>query len=962
MNHANRKTKGTSKNPLKALHDEGQAVWLDFLARRFLVDGGLKRLIEEDGLTGVTSNPSIFEKAIAESEDYDKSLREAEDRADLDVMALYERLAIADIRHAADDLRPVFEQTDGADGYASIEVSPYRAMDTEGTVSEARRLAGSVDRPNVMVKVPATTAGLPAIRRLTADGINVNITLLFSQQVYEEVVEAYLAGLEQFIARGGDPRRVASVASFFVSRIDVAIDKLIEEQLRHTHDARKRQNLSALGGKVAIANAKLAYQRYLHLFSGPRWQKLQASGARTQRVLWASTSTKSPNLSDVIYVEELIGRDTINTMPPKTIDAFRDHGRVQLSLEEGIESAKRTMRTLADCGISIDAVTARLTDEGVEQFADAFDKLLGALARKRATLLGDALNSQSVSLPTELRKAVDSSLEQWRRAGNVRRLWAGDATLWTGADEDRWVGWLDIIGIERKRLDELNDLAANIRRENFRHAVLLGMGGSSLGPEVLAKTFGHTPAHPELIVLDSTEPEQIRSVEKAIDLVRTLFIVSSKSGSTLEPNILKDYFFERVKAAVGADRAGAHFIAVTDPGSELETTAQRDGFRYLSLGRSSIGGRYSVLSNFGMVPAAVIGLDIRKLLATAQKMANSCGFAVPPAENPGVILGTVLAEASRLGRNKVTIVTSPGIADFGAWLEQLLAESTGKQGRGLIPVNDEPLTSPENYGADRLFTYIRLDDQPERGQDEDIAKLEEAGHPVVRIGVSDRYNLAQEFFRWEIAVAVSGAIIAINPFDQPDVEASKIKTRALTNAYERNGALPRETPILLENGIKVFADDANAAALKKNSDHKTLAGSLKAHLGRLQAGDYCAVLAYIARDQAHENMLQDIRTRIRDAKHVATCVGFGPRFLHSTGQAYKGGPNEGVFLQLTCDIRADLPVPGHKYGFAAVIAAQALGDFSVLNERNRRAIRVHLGADVEAGLKHLNEALQQALL
>ena len=957
---ARRETK-QGKSSLKALRVEGQAVWLDFLSRRFLADGGLKRLIEQDGLAGVTSNPSIFEKAIAESEDYDGSLRKAEETGDLGVMALYENLAIEDIRQAADDLRPVFEQTGGADGYVSIEVSPYLAMDTEATVSEARRLARLVERPNVMVKVPATEAGLPAIRRLTADGVNVNITLLFSQQVYEEVVEAYLSGLEQFIAQGGDPRRVASVASFFVSRIDVAVDKIISEKLGQTNDHDERLKLSALRGKAAIANAKLAYQRYKRLFAGARWQKLEALGARNQRVLWASTSTKTPGLSDVIYVEELIGRDTINTMPPNTLDAFRDHGSVRANLEKGVERAERIILELADCGISIRAVTAQLTTEGVQQFADAFDKLLGSLARKRAALLGNKLNSYANSLPPELEKAVASSLEQWRKAGNVRRLWSGDATLWTGADESRWLGWLDIIDRERKHLADLNDLAADIRRENFLHAVLLGMGGSSLGPEVLAKTFGHTRGHPELIVLDSTDPEQIGSVEETIDLVRTLFIVSSKSGSTLEPNILKDYFFARMKAAVGPDRAGAHFIAITDPGSELQTTAQRGGFRHLGLGRPSIGGRYSVLSDFGMVPAAAIGLDVSKFLATAQKMANSCGPAVPPAENPGVVLGTVLAEAARLGHNKVTITASPRIGEFGAWLEQLLAESTGKHGKGLIPVNDEPLGSPATYGADRLFAYIRLADQPDRGQDDAIAALKSAGQPVVRIDLADRHHLAQEFFRWEIATAVAGAVMAINPFDQPDVEASKVKTRALTNAYERSGVLPSEIPILQENGIKVFADDANAAALKQASGRETLAGSLKAHLGRLRAGDYCAVLAYVARDERNENALQDLRTKIRDAKHVATCVGFGPRFLHSTGQAYKGGPNEGVFLQVTCDPPNDLPIPGHKYSFGAVIAAQARGDFSVLNERKRRAIRVHLGTDVRTGLKHLNDAIQQAL-
>jgi transaldolase/glucose-6-phosphate isomerase len=954
-------TRKSETNPLASLHGEAQAIWLDFLSRRFLAEGGLNRLIERDGLSGVTSNPSIFEKAIAETKDYDAQLKNAEESGDFDIMALYETLAIEDIRHAADTLRAVYEATGHADGYVSLEVSPYLAMDTEATVAEARRLAKAVDRKNVMIKVPATKAGLPAIRRLTGAGVNVNITLLFSQTVYEDVVEAYLSGLEHFSAEGGDPSKIASVASFFISRIDVAVDRLIDERLQREKRGETKKLLSSLRGKVAVANAKLAYQRYRRLFAGGRWEKLKARGARVQRLLWASTGTKNPDYSDVLYVEELIGRDTINTMPLKTMDAFRDHGRVRLSLEEGIGDAEHVMSGLSRCGISIDEVTAKLTQEGVQNFADSFDKLLGALARKRATVLGDKLDAQSVTLPTPLEKTVAASLEDWRAAGSVRRLWAGDAALWTGADESRWVGWLDIIAGERKRLQQLNDIAADIRRQNFSHAVLLGMGGSSLGAEVLAKSFGHRAGHPALLVLDSTDPAQILSVERAIDLVRTIFIVSSKSGSTLEPNILKEYFFDKMKAAIGANEAGSHFIAVTDPGSDLESMARRDGFRHVAFGKPSIGGRYSVLSDFGMVPAAVIGLDIDRLLANAQIMVRSCGPAVPPTDNPGVVLGTVLAEAARAGRNKVTIVASPGIAGFGAWLEQLLAESTGKQGKGLIPIDAEPLGPPALYDQDRLFAYIRLATDADNDQDKAVDALERVGYPLVRIAVADRYRIGQEFFRWEIATAVAGAIIAINPFNQPDVEASKVKARKLTEAYEKSGALPEETPLLQENGIKVFADAANAKALGQAGDSKTLAGSLHAHLGRLGAGDYCALLAYIARDESHWDALQDMRTAIRDAKHVATCVGFGPRFLHSTGQVYKGGPDAGVFLELTCDPPQDLSVPGHKYSFGAVIAAQARGDFSVLNERKRRALRLHLGSNVDAGLKHLKYALRQAL-
>jgi transaldolase/glucose-6-phosphate isomerase len=587
-----------------------------------------------------------------------------------------------------------------------------------------------------MIKVPATAAGLPAIRQLIGDGININITLLFSQQVYEQVAEAYLAGLEHLIAQGGDARKVSSVASFFVSRIDVAVDKLIDERVRQTQDPDTRETLSGLRGKIAIANAKLAYQIYKRLFSGPRWEKLQAKGARVQRLLWASTGTKNPDYSDVLYVDGLIAPDTVNTLPPATMDAFRDHGTVQASLDQNIDEARKAMAALERCVISIDDVTAKLVEDGVQLFADAFDKLLGAVAHKRVALLGDRLDSQSAKLSPELDKAVAHSLEAWRHEGNVRRLWAGDASLWTGADEASWLGWLNIVDQQRARLHSLSKLADEIKKQNFSHVLLLGMGGSSLGPEVLGETFERQGDGPELLVLDSTDPAQIWTAEAKINPARTLFIVSSKSGSTLEPNILKQYFFECAKRAVGAEQAGSRFIAITDPGSKLQSVAERDRFRHIAYGMPSIGGRYSVLSDFGLVPAAAIGLDLEKLLTTTQTMVRSCSRHVPPAENPGVLLGAILGVLGKSGRDKVTIVASPGIADFGAWLEQLLAESTGKQGKGLIPVDGEPLGSPDVYGADRLFVYMRLSGKADAGQDSAISALESAGHPVVRIGVA----------------------------------------------------------------------------------------------------------------------------------------------------------------------------------------------------------------------------------
>ena len=951
------KTKA-SESRLKHLHDRGQAVWLDFLSRRFIAEGGLKALVEQDGLTGVTSNPSIFEKAIGGSTDYDSALKAIEDQSDHGVMALYEHLAIEDIRHAADALRSVYDGTQRQDGYVSLEVSPYLAMNTEATIAEARRLWRAVGRENLMVKVPATKAGLPAIHQLLGDSINVNITLLFSQKVYEDVVEAYLAGLEHLVSKGGDASKVASVASFFVSRIDVAVDKLIDERLANVKDAGERETLAGLRGKIAIANAKLAYQSYKRLFAGARWEKLKAKGARVQRLLWASTGTKNKDYSDVLYVEELIAPDTVNTVPPATLDAFRDHGKVRASLEENIDQAKQTMAVLERSGISIDAVTSKLVEEGVQLFADAFDKLLGAVARKRTALLGDKLDSQAIKLPVALEKTVAASLESWRRAGNVRRLWAGDVTLWSGTDEAKWLGWLDIVDAQHKRVASLASLAEDIKQQNFTHVLLLGMGGSSLGPEVFAETFGRQKGHPELLVLDSTDPAQIRTIESKIDPARTLFIVSSKSGSTLEPNILKQYFFACAQRALGAENAGSRFIAITDPGSKLQAIAERDHFRHIAYGIPSIGGRYSVLSDFGLVPAVAMGLDIGRLLDAAQIMVRACGADVPPADNPGVALGIVLGVLGKAGRDKVTIVASPGIADFGAWLEQLLAESTGKQGKGLIPVDAEPLGSPDVYGRDRVFVYLRLSEEIDANQDSAVAALERAGHPVVRIAVTNRYHIGQEFFRWEIATAVAGAILGINPFDQPDVEASKDKTRELTSAYERSGTLPPETPLFEEAGLTLFADKTNSKIFAKA---KTLVDYLMVHFEQVQAGDYCALLAYVERNKRHRDALQDIRVLIRDRKRVATCVGFGPRFLHSTGQAYKGGPNTGVFLQITCDDLPDVQVPDQKYTFGIVQAAQARGDFQVLAERGRRVLRIHLGEHVAGGLTTLTDAIRQAL-
>jgi len=925
-----------TSNKLVALADFGQSFWLDYIRRSFVEGGELAHMVASDGLRGLTSNPSIFEKAIGGSTDYRADLDAMAERPPADAEEAFQRLARRDITGAADLLRPVYDATNGLDGYVSLEVSPELAHSTEATHTQARLLWKLIDRPNLMVKVPGTKEGIPAIASLIAEGLNINVTLLFAVSAYEDAAEAYLLGLEERAVKGLPIDRIASVASFFVSRIDTAIDKMLQD-LWKVAAPQTRPAIEALFGKAAIANAKRAYTRFQNIFSGPRWERLAAKGARPQRLLWASTSTKNPSYRDVIYIEELIGPHTVNTMPPATAAAFRDHGVLRNALVERPEEAERQLAELERVGISLDAVTFRLLTEGVEQFSTAWRALLDVLRASMHPRTG----RQQPQLSAELATAVAATVHDWESDSRVKRLWEGDATVWTGADESKWLGWLPIAHQQIEHADTFASFAGDVKSAGFEYAVVLGMGGSSLAPEVLARTFGPQPGFPKLSILDSTDPAQVRAVEASIDLAKTLFIVSSKSGSTLEPNLYYEYFRGRMEAAVGPDKAGQHFVAVTDPGSSMEKVARAAQFRHVFYGVSSIGGRYSALSNFGMIPAAAAGLDVPRLLQGAESMVQACASCVPAATNPGLQLGALLGTLGNRGRDKITIVASPAIADLGAWMEQLIAESTGKIGKGLIPVDLEPLGPPAVYGNDRVFVYARFSPQPDAAQDVAMGALSRSGQPVVHIDVGDRYDLGAEFFRWEFATAVAGSVLGINPFNQPDVEASKVETRKLTEEFEKVGHLPPEDPFIGPN------DD--------------LAAALHAHLDKAGPGDYVALLAYIPHNEANMSVLESARASIRDAKHVATCVGFGPRFLHSTGQAYKGGPNSGVFIQITCDDANDLAIPGRRYTFGVVKAAQARGDYAVLAGRGRRLLRVHLGANVEQGLAKLRDAVAAAV-
>jgi transaldolase/glucose-6-phosphate isomerase len=941
-------------NPLKALNRHGQSVWLDFM-RRTLIGKELARLLDEDGVVGITSNPAIFEKAIGQSADYDRQFGELMAASDRTPWALYEELAIRDIQLAADQLRPIYAATQRRDGYVSLEVSPYLADDTAATIAEARALWARVNRANLMVKVPGTKAGVTAIETLIGEGININVTLLFGLDAYLQVADAFIRGLEHYALSHDDLGQVASVASFFISRIDSAVDGRIDALLKA--GPARPEALARLKGKTAIANAVIAYQRYKEIYSTERWSALAERGAQTQRLLWASTGTKNPAYPDTLYVDRLIGPHTVNTMPPATMDAFRDHGTARTTLEDDLDGAARVLAALPKFGINLDEITDRLVADGVQLFADAADKLVEAVENKRVKYLGAKLASFSSALPAVLAKPVEAEREAWRAGGRIRRLWTRDPLLWSGTDEAQWLNWLDVTQRQRRSVPALELFAVEAAR--YRHILLLGMGGSSLGPAVLAQIFGAQPGHPVLHVLDSTDPAQIRAVEAKIDLTSTLFIVSSKSGSTLEPNILTQYFFERAGIVLSEAEAAKRFVAVTDPGSSLQRLAETRGFGHVFAGDPGIGGRYSVLSAFGLVPAAAMGVDLARLLDSTETMIRSCGPDVPPAANPAVALGVALGVAGLRGRDKVTILAGPGLEDFGIWAEQLIAESTGKHGKALIPVAAEPIGAPERYGDDRIFVHLAFIGRPDP-QGAALAALEQAGQPVLRITLAGPDQLGQEFFRWELATAVAGSILGINPFDQPDVEASKRATAALMDAYAASGSLPAEAPLFEEDGIALFADARNAAELGKLAAGPRLEAWLAAHLGRLGAGDYAGFLAYIPQGGATTQALQAMRLAVRDRYRTATCTGFGPRYLHSTGQAHKGGPNSGVFLQITAEDADDLAVPQQRYSFGTVKAAQARGDLDVLAERGRRVLRVHLRGDLARGLERLVTAIGRA--
>jgi transaldolase / glucose-6-phosphate isomerase len=879
---------------IKKLTALGQSLWYDNIQRKLLENGEFAAMIARGDIRGVTSNPSIFSNAISKSTDYDAALVPLA-WAGWDAEKIFWELVVEDIKEACRLFHPLYEESNGGDGYVSIEVSPFLSNDTAATATQAQQLWARVAKPNLMVKIPATKAGLSAIRSSTAAGININITLIFSRVRYAEVMEAYISGLEDRLAAGQPIHHIASVASFFVSRVDTKVDPLLPDG-------------SPLRGQAAIANAKLAYEDFQKVFSGDRWEKLLAHGAHLQRPLWASTSTKNPAYADTMYVDNLVGAHTVDTVPPATLDAVRDHGKADITITKDVDKARQLIADLEAAGISMAQVTQELEEEGVKAFSEAITGLLKTIDDRRKT---------DISALGPLADSVSKRMAQLEKDSVPARLWAHDPNLWTNhaaeaAEIKIRMGWLDSPEKARRLLPSYQAFADELRKEGLGRILILGMGGSSLTAEVISSLMAATnvtgPAC--LAILDSTDPAQVAKAARDYPPDKSLYILASKSGGTAEVSANFDYFWK----LSGGD--GSHFIATTDPGTSLELLARERGFRKIFSADEAVGGRYSALTDFGMVPAALLGYDLAQWLERADWMKRQCAKEVPAARNPGLALGAVLGEAGLAGRDKLTILADKPLSALAGWIEQIIAESSGKNGKGILPVPLEPLDVPEVYGQDRLFVYFRQTGELENG----IATLRDAGYPVLEFTVSSPYEASGEFFRWEVATAVACHILGVNAFNQPDVQESKDRTKAKIAEYHASGKLAEGASVELINA-------------------RTALGEF---LAQAKTGDYIAINAYLPRAADTADALQRLRVAFREKTKCAVTAGFGPRFQHSTGQFHKGGPNTGLFIQIIADAPKDLPIPNEKMTFETLIRAQALGDYETLMARGRRLIRIHL--------------------
>ena len=914
-----------ANNPNIQVQSLGQRFWYDNIQRSLIQNGELRQLIEDYGVLGITSNPAIFAKAIISSNDYDSDILELAQNC-ADAKCIYERFAIADIQAAADMLEPIYEQTQGLDGYVSLEVSPFLARDCNGTIAEARRLNREVARKNLMVKVPATSQCIPAIQQLIEDGININVTLIFSLNGYEQVARAFIAGLAAR-AQKGQSLNVASVASFFVSRVDVLVDKLLDEKIALAAEQEKA-HLTTLKAKSAIANAKLAYEIFTRIFAEKEWQALAKQGARPQRVLWASTSTKNPTLPATYYADALIGPQTVNTLPPATLKAFFSQGTASTTLTCDLKAAHKVMKDLAAAGISMQQVWQKLQDDGVTLFADAFKSLLASVDGKLAAV---AVRGHGSNLGDA--EAYVGELVKLKAAAKV---WAKDAAFWSTEPEhvkliNNRLGWLNSTTFMRDRITEIKKLREDVIAARYTDVIVLGMGGSALAAETLRQLFAAKStaekAKLRLHVLDTTDPITVRHLTESIDdLCKTLFIVASKSGSTIEITSFYTHFRSKMDACAG-EAAGMHFVAITDENTPLQQLAAAEQFRHVFINPANMGGRYSALSYFGLVAAGLMGLNLDMLLDRAEAMARACKY--DSEVNPGLWLGAIIGGAALIGRDKLTFIMSPQIASFGLWVEQLIAESTGKRDRGVVPIigDEANLKQVDRLGKDRLFVHFKM--AGDITHDKLIGVLKKAGMPLIEITLADLFDIGAEFFRWQFATAIAGAVLGVNPFDEPNVAESKTNTKRLLGEYERTGQFMIEASSRSPNG------------------------QLNKFLRSAKAGDYVSVQAYLPYLPQVDDLLQKLRVSIGTRYGAPVTVGYGPRFLHSTGQLHKGGANNIVVLQLTYDADQDMGIPGEPYTFGTLMRAQALGDYEAHRAHFHRVMRLHLGKDPTAALKKL---------
>jgi transaldolase/glucose-6-phosphate isomerase len=855
----------------KKITEIGQSLWLDYISRDLLNSGKLDRLVGAGIITGITSNPSIFEKAISGSSDYEVDLQRILASDEADPYDAFVQLAVEDIRNACDVLLPVYKTTAAVDGFVSLEVPPGIENNVQKTVTEAKRLFNLVDRPNVMIKVPGTNAGVQSLTELIAVGVNVNVTLLFSITMYKKVAHAYIAGLEQLLEKGEDLSQIASVASFFVSRLDTAVDEILDGD-------------SPLRGTAAIANARSAYGNFEEIFSGQRWGKLVNQGARVQRPLWASTSTKNPQYRDTLYFEELLAPNTVNTLPEPTLDAILDHGNVQLPTRNVWDSGHSDLAMLSSAGVDLEDVTKKLLEDGLASFEKDFLKLLEQLHSRIKFSPSRYVVQDSVF--GSLEKRVDEQIAVLEKNNIVHRIWEEDYTLWSSekTEVSNRLGWLNSPGEVVKNAPSYLSLRKKLLSEGFTDFILIGMGGAVLAPEVLARIQEGEGL--KLHLLDTTNPDEINALVSSLDLETTFFIISSKSGSTLETSTLCSYFWEKVSDS-------RKFIAITDHGTELEKFARAHRFRHIELGIATVGGRFSAISPFGMLPASLCGLDPTQIALRADEMFSACR-ATDINTNPGAYLGVVLGVAARSGREKLVLSFPSEMQPFASWVEQMIAESTGKEGLGIVPV----IAPSFNQGSDCIFVSYN----------DSVGITESEDEVVVHLPYIDPSQIGAEFARWEFATAVAAHILGIQPFDQKNVQEAKDAT------------------------LRVLSGTT--------TDMKGI--GINELLQNIEPSYYIALLCWLPRTKELEDQLAVIQHAFIERYGIAVTIGFGPRYLHSTGQLHKGGSDNTLFIFIEQVNQNDIAIEGKSFSFNDLNKAQAQGDVESLSDRKRLIARVTL--------------------